>query len=257
MTKVKRKYDDDYLNYGFIFVDKGNEQCVVCLKTFSNASMKPYQLKQHQVKVHPQLAEKNRSYFELKANQVKKMRLDTTSQFQTTSKAILTASYAVSLQVAKAKEPHNIAETLIKPCLVECANILLDSNAVSKIKQVSLSNDTVKSRIDDMACNIKSKLVANLKASPVFAIQLDESVDVANLSQLMVFVRYVHNQAVEEDFLFCQPLETTTKASDVFKLLEEFFETEKLDWDKLGGVSTDGAPAMLGARSGFVEFVNP
>ena len=186
MTKVKRKYDDDYLNYGFIFVDKGNEQCVVCLKTFSNASMKPYQLKQHQVKVHPQLAEKNRSYFELKANQVKKMRLDTTSQFQTTSKAILTASYAVSLQVAKAKEPHNIAETLIKPCLVECANILLDSNAVSKIKQVSLSNDTVKSRIDDMACNIKSKLVANLKASPVFAIQLDESVDVANLSQLMV-----------------------------------------------------------------------
>ena len=54
MTKVKRKYDDDYLNYGFIFVDKGNEQlpqCAICLKTFSNASMKPYQLKQHQVKV--------------------------------------------------------------------------------------------------------------------------------------------------------------------------------------------------------------
>ena len=105
MTKVKQKYDNDYLNYGFIFVDKGNEQLpqsVVCLKTFLNAFMKPYQLKQHQVKVHPQLAAKNRSYFELKANQVKKMRLDTTGQFQTTSKAILTASYAVSLQVAKA-----------------------------------------------------------------------------------------------------------------------------------------------------------
>ena len=41
----------------------------------------------------------------------------------------------------------------------------------------------------------------------------------------------------------------------MFKLMEEFFETEKLDWDKLGGVCTDGAPAMLGARSGFVEFV--
>ena len=183
------------------------------------------------------------------------MRLDNTVQFQTTSKAILTASYAVSLQVAKAKKPHNIAKTLIKPCLVECANILHDSNAVSKIKQVSLSNDTVKSRIDDMACDIKSELIANLKASPVFAIQLVESVDVANLSQLMVFVRYVHNQAIEEDFLFCRPLETTTKASDVFKLVEEFFETEKLDWDKLGSVCTDGAPAMLGARSGFVEFV--
>ena len=41
----------------------------------------------------------------------------------------------------------------------------------------------------------------------------------------------------------------------MLKLVEEFFETEKLDWDKLGGVCTDGAPAMLGARSGFVEFV--
>ena len=149
--------------------------------------------------------------------------------------------------LCKWQKPHNIAETLIKPCLVECANILLDSNVVSKIKQVSLSNDTIKSRIDDMACNIKSKLIANLKASPVFAIQLDESV--ANLSQLMVFVRYVHNQAIEEDFLFCQPLETTAKASDVFKLVEEFFETEKLDWDKLGGVCTDGAKNWIGINS--------
>ena len=41
----------------------------------------------------------------------------------------------------------------------------------------------------------------------------------------------------------------------MFKLVEEIFEIEKLDWDKLGGVCTDGAPAMLGARSGFVEFV--
>ena len=123
MTKVKRKYDNNYLNYGFIFVDKGNEllpQCVICRKTFSNASMKPYQLKQHQVKVNSQLAEKNWNYFELKAYQVKKMRMDTTDQFQTTSKAILTAFYAVSLQVEKAEKPHNISETMIKLSQIFC-----------------------------------------------------------------------------------------------------------------------------------------
>ena len=89
--------------------------------------------------------------------------------------------------------------------------------------------------------NLNSSLIS---VSPVFAIQLNESVDVANLSQLMVFVRYVHNQAIEEDVLFCRPLETTTKASDVFKLVEEFFETEKLDWDKLG-VCTDGGACYV------------
>ena len=117
--------------------------------------------------------------------------------------------------MAKAKKPHSIAESLIKPCLVECAGILLGDSAKSKIKKVSLSNNTVKSRIADMACDIKSQLIKNIKASPVFEIQLNELVDCANLSQLMVFVRYICNQTIEEDFLFYRPLQTTTKASDV------------------------------------------
>ena len=114
----------------------------------------------------------------------------------------MTASYQVSLQVAKAKKPPNICETLIKRCVVACADILLGESAVAKMKQVSLFNNTVKNRIDDMANDIKSQLIANIKALPVFEIQLDESVDIANLSQLMVFVRYIHSQVIEEDFLF-------------------------------------------------------
>ena len=135
----------------------------------------------------------------------------------------MTASYEVSLQFAKAKKPHNVGETLIKPCLVACADILLGESAVAKMKQISLSNNTVKNRID-----IKYQLIAKIKASPVFGIQLDESVDIANLSQLMVAVWYIHSQVIEELLLFCRPLETTTKAADVLKLIEDFFEEEEL-----------------------------
>ena len=255
---AKRKYNDTFLDYGFTFIEKGDEQlpqCVICFKTLSNASMKTYQLKQHFSNIHPQFSGKNRSFFEMKASSLKKMKMDSAGQFQTQSNAILTASYEVSLQVAKAKKPHNIAETLIKPCLVECAGILFGESAKSKINQVSLSNNTVKSRIADMACDIKSQLIENIKASPVFGIQLNESVDCANLSQLMVFVCYIRNKTIEEDFLFCRPLETTTKASDVLKLVEDFFTEENLDWAKLGSVCTDGAPAMLGVRSGFLALV--
>ena len=56
----------------------------------------------------------------------------------------------------------------------------------------------------------------------------------------MVFVRYIHSQVIEEDLLFCSPLETTTKAAVVLKLIEDFFEEEELDWDKLGSVCTEG-----------------
>ena len=183
------------------------------------------------------------------------MKTDSAGQFQKQSNAILTASYVVFLQIAKPKKPHNIAETLIKPCLVECAGILFGESAKSKINQVSLSNNTVKSRIADMACDIKSQLIENIKASPVFGIQLDESVDCANLSQLMVFVRYIRNKIIGEDFLFCRPLETTTKASNVLRLVEDFFTEENLNWAKLGRVCTDGAPAKLGVRSGFLALV--
>ena len=107
----------------------------------------------------------------MKASSLKKMKMNSAGQFQTQSNAIVSASYAVSLQVAKAKKPHNIAETLIKPCLVECAGILLGESAKSKIKMVSLSNNTAKSRIADIACDITSQLIENIKVSPVFGIR--------------------------------------------------------------------------------------
>ena len=48
----------------------------------------------------------------------------------------------------------------------------------------------------------------------MFTIQQDASTDVANLSQLMVFARYMNGPVIEE-FLFCKPLETTIKVSPI------------------------------------------
>ena len=85
------------------------------------------------------------------------MRMDQGGKFQTESKSIVHASYAVSLLVEK--KPNSIGETLIKPCLVSCAGILLGESAVSKMMQASLFNDTVKSRICDMSCIIMSSRI--------------------------------------------------------------------------------------------------
>ena len=183
------------------------------------------------------------------------MKMDSAGQFQTQLNAIVNTSYAVFLQVAMAEKPHNIAETLIKPCLVQCTGILLGKSAKLKIKKVSLSNNTVKSCIADMACYIKSQLIENIKALPVFGIQLDELIDYAKLSQLIVFVCNICNQTIEEDFIFCCPLQTMTKASNVLKLVEDFFTEESLDRAKLGSVCTDGAPAMFRVQSGFLALV--
>ena len=51
---------------------------------------------------------------------------------------IVEASYVVALSIAKAKKPHTIAETLVKPCLLVCAKIslVIDGKAYNKFKQV-------------------------------------------------------------------------------------------------------------------------
>ncbi len=56
-------------------------------------------------------------------------------------------------------------------------------------------------------------------------------------------------------FLFCHPLETTTKGEDILKKVTDYFSESELSWDNVFAVCTDGAPAMLGSKSGFVARV--
>ena len=189
MSQKKRKYQDNYLDFGFTYlIEDGLQipQCVVCMKTFSNSTMKPAPLKQHLANAHPSMMSKNRSFFESKLSSLKRQKLDQTGMFWQTTKADVHASYAVALHVAKTKKPHNIGETLLKPCILESVKLVLGEKASQTMKQISLSNDTIKSRIHEMSDDIKSKVLSKIDSSPVFALQLDESTDISNLSQLLV-----------------------------------------------------------------------
>ena len=224
------------------------------MKTFLNSTIKPAFLKQHLANAHPSMISKNRSFFESKLSSLKRHKLVQTGMFWRTNKAAVHASYAIALHVAKTKKPHNIGETLLKPCILESVKLVLGEKASQTMKQISLSNDTIKSRIHEMSDNIKSKMLSKIDFSPVFALQLDESTDISNLSHLLVYVRYVADEKINEEFLFCQPLETTSKAVDVFQMLIDFFDKTELSWSKLVGVCTDGAPAMIGANSGLISL---
>ncbi|XP_067932966.1 zinc finger BED domain-containing protein 5-like [Watersipora subatra] len=106
-----------------------------------------------------------------------------------------------------------------------------------------------------MSANIKRQVIEKIKSSPMFTIQLDESTDVASISQLILFARYVHRKTIEEEFLFCSPLTETTTAADVMNLVSDFLSKKHLDWGKLIRVCTDGAPAMLGCHAGIAQLV--
>ncbi|XP_068250582.1 protein FAM200C-like [Palaemon carinicauda] len=121
----------------------------------------------------------------------------------------------VSLRIAQEKKPHNIAEKLIVPCCKDIIRCVIGCDA-EQVTSVPLSNDTVHRRIVDMSEDVKQQVIAELKEASLgkFAIQLDESTDVAACAQLLVFVRYVTGQDFKEEFLFCHTLNTTTRGEN-------------------------------------------
>ena len=50
-------------------------------------------------------------------------------------------------------------------------------------------------------------------------------------------------------------LSSTTKGKNVFEVLDNFFEQNKLGWKKLIGCTTNRAPSILGRKSGFTTYV--
>ncbi|KAF2345207.1 hypothetical protein FHG87_024037 [Trinorchestia longiramus] len=78
-----------------------------------------------------------------------------------------------------------------------------------------------------MSKDILAQVVTDLISSQTkFSLQLDTTTDVFNLSQAAVFVRYVKDDVINEDSLFCKPLRTTTKAAHVKKLVDNSFKNK-------------------------------
>ena len=65
-------------------------------------------------------------------------------------------------------------------------------------------------------------------------------------------MRFVKENAIVDEFLFCLEMKERTRAKDVFDLVNAFLCENSIAWNKVGSVCIDGAPAMIGHRSGFV-----
>ena len=259
MNAKKRKYNEEYLQYGFTDAAVNGQvvpQCVICFEKLSNDALRPNRLKRHLQTKHSLHQTKPLAFFQSKKDSFKKMKIACAENFsQLSSAELVEASFEIAQMIAQAKQPHNIGETLIKPCILKASSLVLGESNSKKLAKISLSDSTIKTRIDELANDIECQVLQKIHASPYFAIQCDETTDVAQLSQLMVYVRFVGSATIEEEMLFCKSLETTTKTEDVFRVVDAYFHKNGMKWAKLVGVCTDGAPATLGCRSGFITRV--
>jgi hypothetical protein len=87
--------------------------------------------------------------------------------------------------VAKALEAPTIAENLIGPCIKDVVQFILDEKAAKKIDIVPLSNNSLSRIINDISSYVETTVV-QVKKWQYYVLQLDESMDVANLATLLV-----------------------------------------------------------------------
>ncbi|XP_035229526.1 zinc finger BED domain-containing protein 5-like [Stegodyphus dumicola] len=163
-------------------------------------------------------------------------------------------SYEVSYCIAKNKKPFTIGEDLVLPAVIKMVEILHGRKYGNDIRKITLLNDTVSNRISDINKDQLIQLITRIKESPKFSIQLDETTDITKLAQLLVYVRYVYKESVEEELLFCRPMEDHTTGKDIYCKVDEFLKAEGLEWKNCCGICTDGARAMTGKNIGFKSF---
>ena len=106
---------------------------------------------------------------------------------------------------------------------------VIGNEAVSKLNSVSVSNNTIQQRITEMSTDIKEQVITEVQGSKYgFAIQLVESTDVSNCTQLLVYVRYATKYAIRSEILLINEMRITTKGKDVSELVDNFFKKNGL-----------------------------
>lgn len=102
---------------------------------------------------------------------------------------------------------------------------------------------------------MKSELENDIDKCKFFSLQLDESTDISDTAQLCVIIKMVFNDfTTKEEFLMLLPLKGRTQGKDIYDAFINFASGSQLPLKKLAAIITDGAPAMVGNKNGFVAL---
>uniref|UniRef100_A0A3P8SR68 SPIN-DOC-like zinc-finger domain-containing protein n=1 Tax=Amphiprion percula TaxID=161767 RepID=A0A3P8SR68_AMPPE len=220
-----------------MFVLRGEKLvCLLCYEALS--VVKEYNLRQHFETKHGakyakvSLPEKQQIVKELKS----KLQLQQNVFMKATTKNLVAvkASFIVAEEIARASK-----------CFSE--GVFL--------KQCILSRNNIVDRVTELAGNLSTQ-AQETRIYIVFSLALDESTDNTDTAQLSIFIRGVKlDRSVTEELLNVAAMHGTTTGWDIFDVVEKSRSKNALPWEKLVGLTTDGAPTMCRGKAGLVGLI--
>lgn len=183
-------------------------------------------------------------------------------KFLDKNEVLTCASYQIAFNLAKSAKPYTDGEfykSLLQSTISTlCTNLdeKMKEDLLDKVRLLPISGQTISRRVHDLSTHIETKLKNDLQKCHSFSIALDETTDIRDMSQLIFWVRYVVDvNTIGEELLALAVLKERTRAIDLFNEFLSVVNRFDLDLRKLISICTDGAPAMVGQKEGFVAKV--
>ena len=260
MSTKKRKVDSECRVFQekwtnmYFFVAQGEKcLCLICKESLS--VFKEHNIKRHYDSKHKQTY--NKYVGVCRENKITNLQSEIgglTKLFNNAkniNESIVRASYRVGHIIGKEVHPFSDGE-FVKRCLMAVVEEVCPEKK-SAFESVSLSRMTMTRRIEDLGSDLMVQLKSKASQFKMFSIATDESTDVTDIAQLLVFIRGINNSfEVTEELAAMKSIKTTTTGEDLFKEVSEIFDDLNLDWNKLTAITTDGAPSMVGRHNGLV-----
>uniref|UniRef100_A0AAR2KU72 DUF4371 domain-containing protein n=1 Tax=Pygocentrus nattereri TaxID=42514 RepID=A0AAR2KU72_PYGNA len=165
------------------------------------------------------------------------------------------ASFQLAKLIAKSGKPFTEGE-FVKQCLTAVVMEMCPEKTDS-FSAVSLSAPTITRRVEEMGDNLHLQLQTKTNSLCCFSLALDESNDVHDMAQLLIFIRGINEKfKVTEELAALQSIKGTTTEEDIYEKVCQTVADLGLDWAKLTSVTTDGAPSMVGSARGVIVRIN-
>ncbi|XP_076820963.1 general transcription factor II-I repeat domain-containing protein 2-like [Clavelina lepadiformis] len=164
-------------------------------------------------------------------------------------------SYEISTDIAAAGKSFTEGE-FVKKCMLRAVSRICPRE-IEKFRSVSLSRTTVQRRVEDIAANLTNQLQQKVNEFHSYSLAVDESTDCTDTAQLLVFIRGIDdNFNVSENLAGMQSMKGRTTGKHICGEIVDCITTKlSVDFKKLVGMCTDGAPAMCGKTKGAMSLL--